>query len=97
MSPDVQLVFGGAKSIQAATVETAEHRDLYELIGRDHSIEHWYHHILSRFHHIFEQNSRKTPDERPGLIPFETREYSPGELELSERWIVEVFEPIRLA
>jgi hypothetical protein len=39
---DIQLVFDGAQSIQAALIETAQNRDVYELVGRDHQLEHWY-------------------------------------------------------
>lgn len=79
LNEDVQLVFGGAKSIQAALLETAQNRDLFELVSREHTLQHW-----------------KTPDERPGLLPLETREYSPGELDASEQWIAELLEPVRL-
>lgn len=38
--PDVLLIFG-SKSMQAATIETAENREWVRLIGRDHDLQFW--------------------------------------------------------
>lgn len=74
---DVQAVFG-RKSMQAAVIESTEHREWVNLIGRGHSIQYW-----------------KTPDDRPCIQEYD-RDYSPGELEITEEWIVPLFEPVRL-
>jgi hypothetical protein len=40
-NPDVVLVFGTSETMQAATIESAEHRECVRLVGRNHDLHYW--------------------------------------------------------
>ncbi|KAH8048644.1 hypothetical protein JL721_11890 [Aureococcus anophagefferens] len=77
---DVRVVFGDA-AIQASLSERAEHRNVYRLVGLDHSIEWW----------------PTPHGDCPSIPDTYGREYDPSELFESELWIPRVFEPLRRA
>ena len=77
---DVRVVFGDA-AIQASLSERAEHRNVYRLVGLDHSIEWW----------------PTPHGDCPSIPETYGREYDPSELFESELWIPRVFEPLRRA
>ena len=77
---DVVELFGDA-TIQASTIETAEHRSRYSLVGLGHEIQHW-----------GTQHTSCAP-----LSDQWERMYDPAELYESEQWLVPIFEPVRRA
>jgi len=96
--PDVLEIFG-SHSMQAATIESAEHREWVRLIGRDHDLHFWKVSVNFFFCGlIFFFNISpfyQTPDPRTDVQVLD-RDYVPGELEDSEQWIIPIFEPVRL-
>ena len=64
---------------QASMLENSENRQCYRLVGLNHIIQYW-------------------PDGDKNCSPVDDiweREYDPGELFESERWIPRIWEPIR--
>jgi thiol-disulfide isomerase/thioredoxin len=69
----------GDATIQASLIATAENCDKFRLVGLNHEIEYW-----------------KTPHNVCPPVGEEwDREYDPAELADTERWIANLFEPIR--
>ena len=69
----------GESTIQASMLENSENRQCYRLVGLNHIIQYW-------------------PDGDKNCSPVDDiweREYDPGELFESERWIPRIWEPIR--
>lgn len=77
---DVRSVLGDA-TLQASLTERSVHRQIFKLVGLEHSIE-WWHSA-----HV----------ECPPLPDGYDREYDPAELFDSELWLPRVFEPVRRA
>lgn len=77
---DVRSVLGDA-TLQASLTERSVHRQIFKLVGLEHSIE-WWHSA-----HV----------ECPPLPDSYDREYDPAELFDSELWLPRVFEPVRRA
>lgn len=75
---DVVELFGDA-TIQASTIETAQHRAKYHLVGLGHEVHNW-----STPHTC----CSPMPDQWE-------RTYDPAELYESEQWLVPIFEPLR--
>ena len=67
--------------MQAATIQIAEHRDWYRLVGHSADLFYWK-----------SPEARLAP-----LPEVYGRPYAPGELEEQEQWIAPLFEPVRLA
>lgn len=76
---EVRQLFG-ENTIQASVTETTSVRNVYQLVGLNHSVIQWL-----------------TPMESPLPECPEgwEREYDPAEIPDSEKWIVNIFEPIR--
>ena len=77
---DVVAIFG-TQSMQAATVESATHREWVRLVGRGHELQIWK-----------SPDERPTAPHPEGYF----REYAPGAVAPHELWIVPLFEPVRL-
>ena len=75
---DVVELFGDA-TIQASTIETAQHRSKYRLVGLGHEIHIW---------------STPHASCAPFADQWE-RTYDPAELYESEAWLPAIFEPVR--
>ena len=71
----------GENTIQASLLERAEHRKRFRLVGLGHEVEVW-----PGGHH-----------DCPSLGEEWDREYDPSEMDVSERWIAKLFEPVRKA
>ena len=71
----------GESTMQASLLERAEHRKRFRLVGLGHELEVW-------------------PEGHRDCMPLGEqydREYDPSEMEMGERWIAKLFEPVRKA
>ena len=71
----------GENTMQASLLERAEHRKRFRLVGLGHEVEVW----------------PAGHGDCPSLGEEWDREYDPSEMDIGERWIAKLFEPVRKA
>jgi hypothetical protein len=80
--PDVKAVFGN-ESMQATTLQSAEHRVWFRLMGRGHDIQFWQTDDVRKYKEI------------PECFGEHEREYFEDLNKETEMWMAQIFEPVR--